>query len=203
MDEKNIFNNLTVLILFIVVSFVSGILAGVIYYDLNVIEGVLQTVDFNIPIEVNHTNTYANLTTFQDILGIVIYPILGLKTSLPYLVYFMIFAMIIALGMLSYMTAKNPIFFILHLLYTLVMTYFCIILSNNYSDLLENVFINAMMQPFAIYNKLMIYLPQVFFFTSLVFALISFIMVIKPKSNAYGNQSSLNYGGDYWWIKDI
>lgn len=191
------FNNLIVLIVFIVVALASGLLAGVIYFQMGTLENALQGVNFQIPTQVNHTSEYANITDFQDILGIVVYPLLGLKSSLPYLTYFMIFGMIIALGMLSYMTSKNPIFFVLHLLFTLVMTYFTIILSNTYSKLLENTFVNSMMQPFPIYNKMMLYLPQVFFFTSLIFALISFIMIIKPQSNNYANQTTLNYGGDY------
>lgn len=191
------FSNISVMLIFLVASLVSGILAGVIYYDMNLIESTLQTVNFQIPIQEQSTINNSNISDFQDILGIVVYPLLGLRTSLTYVTYFMIFGMIIALAIVSYMSAKNPVFFILHLLYTIVMTYFAIILSNAYSGLLGNQFLNSMMQPFPIYNKLMLYLPQIFFFTSLVFGLISFIMILKPQSNAYSNQTTLNYGGDY------
>jgi hypothetical protein len=62
---------------------------------------------------------------------------------------------------------------------------------------LTNSFINQMMTPFTIYNVLMAYLPQIIFFTSLLFGSIAFVNVIKPQSSSYNNQTSLNYGGDY------
>ena len=54
-----------------------------------------------------------------------------------------------------------------------------------------------MMVNFVIYNKIMIYLPAVVFFTSLMFGAIAFVNVMKPQSNLGANQNSLNYGGDY------
>jgi hypothetical protein len=135
------------------------------------------------------------MTNFQDILEIVVYPFLGLREALPDLTYFMIFAFIIALGMSAYLSSKNPLFFILHILFTLVITYFCFILSNMYMDLLANPFINSMMIKFTIYNKLMLYLPQVVFFSSLIFGVISFINLIKPQSPKYSG--ALQYGGDF------
>jgi len=191
------FSNFIMLIIFLVIAMVSGLLAGMIYYDMQTIDSVLHTVNFQIPIENNATLTNMSITDFQDILGIVVYPILGLRTALPYLVYFMIFGFIIALGMTAYMSSKNPIFFVLHLLFTFLITYFSIILSNTYVTLLTNPFINQMMVPFTIYNVIMEYLPQILFFTSLLFGIIAFVNLIKPLSSQQGNQMSLNYGGDY------
>lgn len=192
---EGMFSNLIILIIFLVVVSVGGLLAGIIYYDMNILETELLKVNFQIPIQVNQSNPVYNLTDFQDILQIVVYPILGLKDALPYLTYFMVFAFIIALGMSAYLSSKNPIFFVLHLLFTLLITYFCIILSNMYTGLLHQPFINQMMLQFTIYNKLMLFLPQVVFFTSLVFGAISFINLIKPQSAS--TTGSLNYGGDY------
>lgn len=194
LSESNIFNNFTILIIFVVVVFVSGLLAGITYYDMNLMNSVLHTVNFDIPIEVNTTS---NMTTFQDILGITIYPILGLSSALPYLVYFMIFGFIIALAITAYLSSKNGVFFVVHLLFTFFITYLCFILSNVYITLLQNQFINSMMVNFTVYNTLMIYLPQVVFFTSLLFSAIAFVNLMKPQSNLGGNQTSLNYGGDY------
>src|SRR3989304_5472375 len=111
------FSNFTMLITFLVIVFVSGILAGVIYYDMELIDSTLQTVNFPLPLENNATAVSLNVTDFQGILNITVYPILGLRTSLPYLVYFMIFGLIIALGMTAYLSSKNPIFFVLHILF--------------------------------------------------------------------------------------
>jgi len=191
------FSNFTMLITFLVIVFVSGILAGVIYYDMELIDSTLQTVNFPLPLENNATAVSLNVTDFQGILNITVYPILGLRTSLPYLVYFMIFGLIIALGMTAYLSSKNPIFFVLHILFTSLITYFSLILSNTYMTLLNNPFINSMMLPFSIYNKVMLYLPQIIFFTSLLFGVIAFVNLIKPQNASQISAGSLQYGGDY------
>ncbi len=190
-----ILGNFIILIMFLVAVAVGGLLAGIIYYDMNLLQNTLETVNFDIPIQDNSTITNGSITDFQDILGIVVYPILGLKSALPYLTYFMVFAFIIALAVTAYVSSKNPVFFVLHLLFTLLITYFCIIISNNYIELLSNPFINEMMLPFTIYNKLMIYLPQIIFFSSLLFGVIAFINIMKPQTSTSPN--GINYGGDY------
>ena len=192
---STMFSNLILLIIFLGVAFAGGIIMGVIYYDMNLAESALHSVNFEIPISNTTVLSNTSIQDFQDILGIVAYPILGLRTALPYLSYFMVFAFIIAMAITAYVSSKNPVFFILHILFTILITYFCIILSNSYVRLMSDVFINQMMQGFTIYNKLMFYLPQVVFFTSLLFGLIAFINIIKPQTNY--NVTGLNYGGDY------
>lgn len=190
-----IFSNLIILIIFLVVVSAGGLLGGIIYFGINTLEVNLKTVDFVIPMENNQTAVELNMTNFQDIMELVIYPFLDLKSALPVLTYFMVFAFIIALGMTAYLSSKNAIFFILHLLFTILITYFCIILSNTYITLMSNPFINELMINFTIYNKLMFFLPQVVFFTSLIFGAISFINLIKPQSA--GTTGQIQYGGDY------
>jgi len=189
------FSNFTILIIFLVVISVVGLIAGILYYDMNIMQSTLATVNFQIPIEDNSSIGVHNVTDFQDILGVVVYPILGLKDSLPFLTYFLVFGFIIAMAVTAYVSSKNPVFFILHILFTFLVTYFCIIISNTYKELLSNPFINQLMIQFTIYNKLMLYLPQVVFFSSLVFGAIAFINIIKPQTNY--SQTGLNYGGDY------
>lgn len=188
------FDNLIMLVIFLVVISVGGLLAGMVYYSVNTLDSTLHTINFALPIQENSTAN-GNLTDFQDILGLVVYPILELRDALPYLTYFMVFAFIIALGMTAYLSSKNPIFFVLHLLFTVLITYFCIILSNIYKTMMMQPFLNSMMLQFTIYNKLMFYLPQIVFLTSLVFGVISFINIIKPQSPDVGG--TLQYGGDY------
>lgn len=194
-SNEAIFSNLTLMVIFLVVVSVSGLFAGLVYYGVNTLKVTLLTVDFALPIEDNRTASQLNMTQFQDILELVVYPILDLKDSLPYLTYFMVFGFIISLGLTAYLSSKNPVFFVLHLLFTFVITYFCIIISNTYIGLMSNAFINALMLQFTIYNKLMFYLPQVVFFTSLLFGAISFINLIKPQNNY--SATGLNYGGEY------
>ena len=200
MDKKaqvdaGMFNNLTILVIFLVVVSVAGLLAGIVYYDMNIVETTLKTIDFALPIQQNSTGLASNMTHFQDIMKIVVYPFLDLKDSLPYLTYFMVFGFIIALGMTAYLSSKNPVFFVLHILFLFLMSYFCIIISNMYIGLMSNPFINNMMINFTIYNKLMFYLPQIVFFTGLLFGTIAFINLIKPQTP--GTTGSVQYGGDY------
>lgn len=195
--SQAIFSNLIILVIFLVVISTAGLVAGLLYFDMNVMQTTLLSIDFPIPIENNATAVANNMTSFQDIMKVVAYPLLGLKDSLPYLTYFMVFGFIIALGMSAYLSSKNPIFFVLHLLFTMLITYFCILISNMYIGLMSNSFINAMMLPFTIYNKLMFYLPQIVFFTSLLFGVISFINLIKPQNASQGTYSGLQYGGDF------
>jgi hypothetical protein len=195
MENQGIFSNLIMLVIFLVIISVAGLLAGLLYFDMNVMQSSLMTINFTIPTEDNTNAIANNMTNFQDILEMVVYPILGLKDSLPYLTYFMVFGFIIALGITAYLSSKNPVFFVLHLLFTILITYFCILISNMYIGLMSNSFINSMMLPFTIYNKLMFFLPQIVFFTSLLFGAISFINLIKPQTNSTSTQ--LNYGGDY------
>jgi hypothetical protein len=189
------FDNLITLVLFLALIMSGGICAGVLYYDMGLLDTSLKTVNFPLPIQDVTTIPEHNVTDWQDIMAIVIYPFLGLRDVLPTLTYFMVFAFIIGLGVSAYMSSKNPIFFVVHLLFTFIITYFAIILSNAYRSLLENVFFNSMMVEFVIYNKLMLYLPQVIFFTSILFGVISFINIIKPQTNT--SNIGLNYGGDY------
>jgi len=194
-DATSMFNNFIFLIIFLVVAFAGGIIAGVLYFQMGALETALHDVNFLIPIENQASITNTSITNFQQILEIVAYPILGLKSALPYLTYFMVFAFIIALAIAAYMSSKNPVFFVVHLLFTLLIVYFCIILSNSYIELMSNVFMNNLMLNFTIYNKLMFYLPQIVFFVSLLFGAIAFINLMKPQTNY--NVTGLNYGGDY------
>ncbi len=182
--------------LFIVLFFVTGILGGMIYFSLNLLETQIQQVDFDIPFAKNTTAIDVhNVTTFQDVMDITVYKMFDVVSYIPYLVYFMLFSYIIGLALVAYLSSKNPIFFVVHFLYTLVLTYFAVILANSYIKLLTMPFINSMMTDFPVYNKLMLNLPQVFFITSLVFAGISFINIIKPSTaeHPYG----LNYSEEY------
>lgn len=186
------YSNLAFILLFMSIVTISGILGGIIYFDMNILEETLLEVNFEIPRE---TNISSNITDFQDIMEIVVYPFLELRESLVYLTYFMIFGFIISLGIVAYLSTKTPVFFVVHLLYTILLTYFCFILSNAYISMLTQPFINSLMANFIVYNKIMLYLPQVVFFTSLLFGVISFISIIKPQSQY--SSMGINYGGDY------
>lgn len=193
--QMGIFSNFTLMILFVVVVFVVGIIAGIIYFDVATIQTSIKTINFTIPIQNNASLTNNSITNFQDIMGLVVYPILNIKDALPYLVYFLIFALIIGMAITAYVSSRNPIFFTLHVLFLILITYLSILLSNAYVQLISNQFMNQIMADFVIYNKVMLYLPQIIFFTGLLFGIIAFVNLIKPQTNR--SVTGLNYGGDY------
>lgn len=122
-QAQGILSNFTILIIFLVVVAVAGLLAGVLYFDMNILQSTIQTVNFQIPIQDNSTvSQTGNITSFQDIMNITIYPLLGLKSALPYLTYFLVFALIIALAVTAYVSSKNPVFFVLHILFTILIS---------------------------------------------------------------------------------
>lgn len=190
------FENIALLTMFLVSFFVTGILAGVSYYGLKTMETELRGVDFVIPGAQNSSNPDTrNVTTFQDVLDITIFPLFDFVDKLPMFSYFMLFAYIIGLAVTAYVSTKNPVFFVVHFLYTLILTYFAMILANAYAEILANPIMDSIMVNFPVYNLLMMYLPQVFFITSLLFGTISFITILKPSTAE--NPQGLNYGGDY------
>ncbi len=189
------FDNLVIMVMFLTITFVSGILGGVVLFEMNLLKTELHNINFNIPGAQNSSEGIANVTTFQEIMDITIYPLFTITDTIPYLVYFMIFGFIAALAITAYMSSKNPIFFVLHFLFTLLLTYFAMILMNTYLDLLSDAFINSMMTEFGVYNLIMTHLPQIFFMTSFVFAGISFVNVMKPSTKE--NPQGLQYGGDF------
>jgi hypothetical protein len=195
-QAQGLLSNFTVIIIFIVAVFVGGILAAVVYYDMNILNTTLQTVNFQIPLQ-NNASAPGNITDFQGILKVTVYPLLGLSSSLPYLTYFMIFGFVIALAVTAYASSKNPVFFVVHILFMLVIAYFCFLLSNAYQNILQNTFMNQALANFQVYNVIMLYLPAIVFFTGLIFGAISFVNIMKPQSNIGGNQQGLNYGPDY------
>jgi hypothetical protein len=190
------FENIVMLVIFFaIISFV-GLFAGLFNYGIGVLQVNLETINVSIPTDGGvNASLNPNMTTLQDVLGLTIYPFLELRSALPYLTYFLVFALIIAFSISAYLSSKYPLFFVVHLLFTLVMTYFAIIISNTYVDLLTNPFINSIMLDFPIYNRLMYALPSIVFFPSLLFGIIAFIVNFKPSTPT--STSGLNYGGDY------
>jgi|LSQX01.1.fsa_nt_gb hypothetical protein len=190
------FDNIIVMTLFVVAFFITGTLGGLAYFGMNVLESEILKVNFDLPLAQNSTNPdIPNVTTFQEVLNITIHPLFNLGHYLPYLIYFMLFAYIIGLAMVAYMSSKNPVFFIVHLLFTIILTYFALMLSNTYFVMLEEPLFNSMMVEFVIFHRIMTYLPQVFFLTSLVFAAISFVNLMKPQTA--NNPMGFNYGEDF------
>ena len=52
---NGMFSNMILMAIFLVVVSVAGLIAGIIYFDLNIMKTTLMTIDFPLPIENNAT----------------------------------------------------------------------------------------------------------------------------------------------------
>lgn len=151
---------------------VSGLLMGITYFLMQTLLTAFQGVDCLIP-----QNIY--FTTCQEWFDMVLYPVLELKSLLIFANYFFIFGIVFGLFFYGFRTKKHPALLIVHIVSSIIIGYFAIEIANIYRLLISNEIIYNMMIPFAIYNKIMLYLPQFMFFVIFVSGIIGFMGVFK------------------------
>jgi len=162
----------------VIALFVSGLLGGTIYYTMQITQATFETVNFDIP---GANASAGNVTTFQDILEIVAYPMLEMRESIPYITYFFVFGIILAFLISGFLTVKHPAFLMIHILVTIIAAWFCLSISNAYETILLNPFMREMMSNQPIYNKIMLNLPSFVGFTGLITGAIGFLGTIRRK----------------------
>lgn len=165
--------------------FISGLFFGVTYYVMELTEDSLLSLDCEI-----YDNVYFD--NCQDMFSMSIYPFLALREILVWFSYFFIFALVIGLLVLGYQSGKSPALMGLLVVAIVVITYLSIELSNVYRVMLENPIFVAIMNPFNVYNNIMIYLPWFMFFVSAFSLLLSIVNYQKPSVNQI-NSTDLNY----------
>ena len=77
--------------------FICGILAGITVYSMDTFKTAIETIDINLTRFNN-----ANITSFQDIAEMTFYPLLNLRDSVVYISYFLIFGLVISMGMFAF-----------------------------------------------------------------------------------------------------
>lgn len=132
--------------------FLSGLLFGLIYFFMNTLQTALQHVTCVIP-----GNAY--FSTCQGMFGYTIYKVLALKTLLIWASYLFIFTLIIGLLLMAYKKGKSPATVGIMFLISIVFTYISIPISNIYRQILTNPTMYSIVQPFTIYNKIMLNFP--------------------------------------------
>lgn len=151
---------------------VSGLIFGLTYFIMDNVYTSFLAIDCNIP-----SNTL--VSTCQELFELALFPILRLKTLLIFLNYFAIFGWVFGLFFMGFRTKKHPVLLIVHIVTSIVIGYISIEVGNIYRTMISNTVIYNMLQPFGVYNRIMLYFPHFMFFVIFLSGIIGFMGVFK------------------------
>lgn len=167
----------------IMAMFISGIFFSILYFVLATTETAFKNTSCVI-----HNNIY--VSTCQGLWNLSLYPFFALKDILVWFSFFFIFALVLGMLIAGYKAGKSPVMMGLLFIFTIVLTYIGIIISNVYRSMLDMELFRQMMVNFVIYNNVMLYLP---WFTFIV-GIASFMLSVVNYQRANTNKvSDFNY----------
>lgn len=165
--------------------FLSGLFFGFSYFVLDTFHTKLQEINCDIP-----GSSYENCQAwFTD----TIYNLFNLKGILIVFSYIFIFTLVLGMLIVGYNVGGKPVYMALYYIAVIVLTYSAIILSNLYRTLLETEIIYTIMQPFTIYNKVMLNFPWFVGFIGLISIGLSIVNYQRVKVNQPDPVSVLDY----------
>lgn len=164
--------------------FISGLLMGITYYAMDYTEEQFRDMDCEI-----NNNVYFD--SCQDMYELAVYPFFALKNVIVWFNYFFIFALIMGMLIVGYQSGKSPVLIGALLVFSIVITYISIELSNAYRTMIENELFYSMMSQFVIYNKIMLNFPAVIGIVSLLSIMLSITNFQKARVNTAS--SDLDY----------
>ena len=156
------------------IIFLSGLFMAIAYWVMAAVMTAFESVNCLI-----NDNLY--FSTCQEWFAISIYPFLSLNGLLVWISYFYIFGVVFGLFYMGYKMRRHPSLLIVHILFSILVTYLSIEIANVYRVLLANDFLYSILQPFPIYNKIMLYFPAFMFFVVFVSGLIGLLGIWKDK----------------------
>lgn len=156
------------------VIFLSGLFMAIAYWVMNFVMSAFEDVNCLI-------NDNLFFETCQEWFTLSIYPFLNLSEMLIWFSYFYIFGVVFGLFYLGYRMRKHPSLLIVHIIFSIIVTYLSIEIANIYRVLLDNAFLYSVLQPFAIYNKIMLYFPAFMFVVVFISGLIGFLGIWRDK----------------------
>lgn len=169
-------NNLSYLAIAILAIFLSGIFFGITYFMMNNVQTKMMEVNCELP-----NNAFYD--DCQEWFDQTVYKILNLKSFLIVFSYIFIFALVLGLLVMGYRSGTSPIMTGVLFVITIVFTYAGILISNVYRQLLTNPIMYEMMQPFTIYNKIMLNFPWFVGFIGLLSVFLSIANFQKARTN--------------------
>ena len=170
------YGSITLVIVSILMIFVSGIFFSVVYFVMDTTETGFKNSHCDI-----QNNVYVD--NCQDLWSLSVYPFLALKDIFIWFSFFFIFSLVLGMLLVGYQSGNSPVLLGLLVVFTLVMTYVGILLSNVYRTMLENATFRAMLTDFTVYNKVMLYFPQFVFFVGTLSVILSVVNYQKTHVN--------------------
>jgi len=175
-DDLTTKGSLAVITLSILAILISGLFFGLTYYVMDNVETTFQNTHCTI-----QNNVYVD--NCQDLWGLSIYPFLGLRSIFIWANFFFIFALSLGLLVLGYKSGKSPILLGLLVLFTSVLTYIGIEISNIYRSLIEIDIIRDAMIPFTVYNNIMLRFPWFVFIITLLSVMLGIVNFQRTRPN--------------------
>lgn len=179
-------NAIVLISLSMVAIFLSGLFFGITYYLVDQFQDQFEAVDCDLSIS-GHYDTCQEW--FED----TIFNVLNLKSVLVTFSYIFIFVLVLGMLIVGYQVGGKPIFMGIYFCVCLLLTYGAIIISNIYRTFLENDLVYTIMQPFTIYNKIMLNFPWFIGVISLISVGLSIVNYQRVKENMPDPENILDY----------
>jgi len=112
------------------------------------------------------------------------YPFLKLRSILVWFSFFFIFSLSLGMLVLGYKSGKNPVLLGLLILFTAVLTYVGIEISNIYRSLIEIDVFRSMMTEFTVYNQVMLRFPWFVFIITLLSVMLGIVNFQRTRANS-------------------
>lgn len=185
LDTLRTQGSIVLIIVSILMIFLSGIFFSVAYLVMDQTQEGFEAVDCVI-----HDNLYVE--SCQELWEFTVYKFLDLKDLLIWMSYFFIFAFVIGMLITGYQAGKSPVLLGVLILFVIVITYAGIEFSNVYRTMLEVPAFLSMVQPFTIYNMIMLNFPWFVFIIGLFSTILGVVNYQRSNVNTVTTES-LNY----------
>jgi len=170
----------------IIAIFVAGLFFAFSYFMIGTVHEKLQEANCDL----SATGVYDNC---QEWFTDTIYNLFNLKGILITFSYIFTFVLVLGMLIVGYNVGGKPIYMGLYFVATILLTYGAILLSNLYRTFLENTIVYEIMQPFTIYNKIMLNFPWFVGIIGLISVGLSIVNYQRVKVNEPNPTSVLDY----------
>lgn len=170
----------------IIAIFLSGLFFAFSYFVIGTVQEKLEAVQCDLP-------EITGYTTCQEWFQDTIYNLLNLKGILIIFSYIFTFVLVLGMLVIGYQVGGKPILMGIYYVVIMILTYGAILLSNVYRTFLDNSIVYEIMQPFTIYNKIMLNFPFFVGFIGLISIGLSIVNYQRVKVNEPNPTTVLDY----------
>jgi hypothetical protein len=170
----------------IIAIFISGLFFAFSYFIIGSVQTSLEEVNCDLP-------AVTGYATCQEWFSDTIYNLLNLKGILITFSYIFVFVLVLGMLIVGYNVGGKPIYMGIYFVAVLLLTYGGILLSNLYRTFLDNPIVYEIMQPFTIYNKIMLNFPWFVGIIGLLSVGLSVVNYQRAKVNEPDPTSVLDY----------